>query len=82
MEGREAKDYSIEDNTSRDDVLAQFIKTANYNIKCHGIPASEEEFELFVGLTQDQIFHSNFDPSVFTDEEWVAIARDIIAKAK
>lgn len=80
-EGRECRDPNREDITSRDEVLAGFIWEANQIIKYYGIPASDEEFKIFVELVQAEIYNSNYDYSVFTDEEWAAIAKDILAKA-
>lgn len=81
VEGKECRDTSREDVTSRDEVLAGFINWANLTIKRYGIPASEEEFKIFVALVKAEIYNANYNYSVITDEEWVAIARDIIAKA-
>lgn len=80
-EGRECRDTNREDITSREKVIDEFIWEANQLIKYYGIPTSEEEFKIFVELVQAEIYNANYDYSVVTDEEWKAIARDIIAKA-
>ena len=75
------KDTHREDITSREEVLKQFTCEANDAIEWDGIPTSEEEFNIFVQLIRMRISNLNYDPSVFTYEEWEAIAKDIIAKA-
>lgn len=80
-ESRECRDTNREDITSREGVIDGFTWWANHLIGYHGIPASEEEFKIFVALVKAEIYNANYDYSVITDEEWEAIARDIIAKA-
>lgn len=80
-EGRECRDTSREDITSHDEVVAEFIDWANITINRYGIPTSDEEFKIFVELVQTEIYNANYDYSVITDEEWKAIAKDILAKA-
>lgn len=81
FEGRECRDPNREDVTSRDEVIACFTRQANHLIKYYGTPTSDEEFKFFIELIQMYMYSANYDYTVITNEEWVAIARDILAKA-
>lgn len=79
--GRDIYMQQLEIETSRDKVLEHCINCAMENIKYHGIPTSEEEFKIFLDLIKLETYNRWCDTSVFTDKEWEAIAKDIIAKA-
>lgn len=81
-DNRECRDNNREDVTSREGVIDGFTWWANHIIGYGGIPASEKELKIFIELVQLEMYSANYDYSVITDEEWEAIARDIIAKAK